>query len=81
MDLCTQGYFFTDQFICEKSNEKIVFRVPSGFHINIDKKILMAKFEDIRDIDYGIWSNGDQDITIWLKQYQLHESGLYMVYK
>lgn len=80
-ELIKMHYSFIDDFITEKSNDKVVFRIPDGLTIRIDKQALMQRFDEIRSIDLGFWANGDQDIVIYFKQNELHESGLYMIYR
>lgn len=79
-ELTTQG-FFLDQFVTEQTNEFMKFRIPIEFKILLDEKELRAKYEDIRSVEKGIWSNGDQDITIWFKQNQVSECGRIVHYR
>lgn len=67
--LTTRG-FLLDQYITEESNEFVRFRIPCENRILIDEAELLRQFEDVRNIERGIWANGDQGITVLLKQYE-----------
>lgn len=79
-NIVTSG-FFIDQWIVEQSNEVVEFRIPESVELKINEDELKQRYEDIRSVEVGIWSNGDKRVRIWLKQNELSECGWIMHYR
>lgn len=74
--------FDISAYLTEYSSEKICYRIPESLgKIQIDEAKLMDEYYDVRSVNIGIWSNGDQDITIYLKQKSVSPCGRYIQYE
>lgn len=79
-DLTTLGYFL-DEYITEQGSERVVFRIPECLKIKINEGDIKTQFEDVRSVDIGLWSNGDLDVKIYLKQLRPSACGRIMIYE